>query len=655
MLNLPPAVKQDQETLMKPLKRTAVFQWLAAALSLAPLILYAYLGQFSRLLSDDYCAVALGQEQGAWDSMLAWYNTRVGSYSNFLLKGALAPLDTLAPRMMPALIIALWLAGLAWLVFQGLAYWRISPSRRALAVTISAWVISASIYALYSPRSFYWYAASARYTLPLALLAIYMALTLWAAQKRTGTTFILGMIAGGALSFITAGLAEMFAVFQLALLSICLLMSFASLRGSARRMHAAALGVGWLAALIGLGIQLIAPGVALRAADIAQVRGLPYRSLSTLMPETLNSTMDYIESPPVFLGSAMLMSLGLLIMLVQYKPPATSKAAPIKLASPPLWFGLMFQLFWMLLLWGHASDSPQWLGRFSSRYMAAVLLNLVFTLSFSVILWQRKRINAQLRQIEPGSLVAGGAMALLLVLAALSTLTQFSGIYSRASAYLFTSSLVLLGIIIRSSGISTLLARRFGFLAFLSYALAVVCTAAVVFIALFGYGYVPPRAMASSAGLLMLSALIWGAWTGYVLKHNPPSSRWGQIEVKLLKLASLAIVLTIGIGIALGQMALVPDFRLYAQEWDARHQEIIAMRDRGQTAIEVAPLTYDLAEYMQLRLLTLADSAANHSARYYYDVAAIVLRETVKTSESSSIQTQLANPPECPPKRRLRL
>lgn len=117
--------------------------------------------------------------------------------------------------------------------------------------------------------------------------------------------------------------------------------------------------------------------------------------------------------------------------------------------------------------------------------------------------------------------------------------------------------------------------------------------------------------------LLMFSALIWGAWTGYVLKHNPPASRWGQIEVKLLKLASLAIVLTIGIGIA--------------------------------------PLTYDLAEYMQLRLLTLADSAANHSARYYYDVAAIVLRETVKTSESSSIQTQLANPPECPPKRRLRL
>lgn len=153
--------------------------------------------------------------------------------------------------------------------------------------------------------------------------------------------------------------------------------------------------------------------------------------------------------------------------------------------------------------------------------------------------------------------------------------------------------------------------------------------------------------MAAGASLLALSGLIWGAWTGYALQHDPPSPRW----IKLLKLTSLAIVLTIGIGIARGQIELAPDFQRYAQEWDARHQEIIARRDRGQTIIDVAPLTYDLAEYMQLKLLTLADSAANHCARCYYGVESIALRETDDgQSAYQSSRSQPVNPPQCPPK-----
>ena len=51
-------------------KRTIIFQWLIVALALVPLILYAYLGQFSRMMSDDYCITAVGQELGAWDALL---------------------------------------------------------------------------------------------------------------------------------------------------------------------------------------------------------------------------------------------------------------------------------------------------------------------------------------------------------------------------------------------------------------------------------------------------------------------------------------------------------------------------------------------------------------------------------------------------------
>lgn len=53
MLDLPPVIAQERKTRMKPLKRTAAFQWLTAALSLVPLIRFAYLGQFSRLRAID--------------------------------------------------------------------------------------------------------------------------------------------------------------------------------------------------------------------------------------------------------------------------------------------------------------------------------------------------------------------------------------------------------------------------------------------------------------------------------------------------------------------------------------------------------------------------------------------------------------------------
>ena len=90
---------------MMTFKRSAVFQWLIAALALVPVVLYAYLGQFSRLMADDYCTVAFGLEKGAWDYMVWKLNIWSGSYASWFFKGAIAPLDTLAPRITPAMII----------------------------------------------------------------------------------------------------------------------------------------------------------------------------------------------------------------------------------------------------------------------------------------------------------------------------------------------------------------------------------------------------------------------------------------------------------------------------------------------------------------------------------------------------------------------
>jgi len=591
-------------------KRTAIFQWLLAALSLAPLILYAYLGQFSHLIADDYCYFASGQARGAWGGMLNNYNRVSSGYAGDFLVQALAPLGDLAPRMAPALMIALWMVGLSGLVFQVLTYLKINDSRRALAVAISAFIVAASIHAFYSPQSFYWLEAAISYTLMPVLLAIYMALALWLRSRL----FVWGIIAGAALCFISAGMSEMSLVFQLAFLTFCLLMIVMLAQPSARRSYMLVFGAGWLGTLGSLVIQLSSPGAARRAGDLGTRMDQPYW-IETLASETWHRIKDYIQEPQVFLGFVILMGVGLLVMLVKYQPqPASKTSKPAKVALPSLWLGLIFQLLWIPLLWQRENGGQM-----------AVILNAAFILSFLVLLWQRKRINAQLQKHDRGRLTVYSVIVLMFIVAVLFAITQQNAFYQETSHYLFMSFMVLGGMIIwqMSSLISTAAARRFGLLALLSYAVAVVCIVAMTTVALFGRGFVPPRILAPGAWMLALSGLIWGAYLGYLIKNHPPRSQ-ARVWIGLFKLISLAAVLIIAGHIALNQAALIPDFQLYAREWDARHQDIIAQRDRGQTTIEVAPLTFELVEYIGLDK-TLADFPTNGCAARYYGVDSIAV------------------------------
>ena len=600
--------------MMTIFKRSPIFQTLMIALALTPAALYAYLGQFSRLKSDDYCAVALGQELGAWDYMTYKLDTWAGSYANWFFKGAVAPLDIMAVRTMPALIVTLWLVGLFWLIDEGLACLGINRSRRPLAIAIAALGVAGTINSSYAPQTFYWYAASTHYTLPLALLTIYLALTVRLAKRTRLPAW--GLVAGGLLCFITAGASEMFMVFQLTFLLCCLLVSLAW----RRRAYARIFGVGWLAALVGLMIQLNAPGIAIRAAWMEE-RYEPDRSLLAVLFRTFDKTLEAVAPPQIFAGFVLLLAVSLLVMLFACRPqkiPKTSK--PAELVPSALWLCLIFQTLWLPLLWSHVSDAPQFLGRFSPRYMIIIALNLIFILGFAVLLWRRGRINAYLQKRENGlRLFCNG---LLLIFVFLFTLTQLGGIYYRTASWLLMTALMFLGLLCwqLSSMLPGAETRKIGLLALCSLGIGLVCMAAIVGAAVFGRGFAIPRILSPGAYLLTLSGLVWGFFLGWLVKHLP--SRYGQAWMKM---GGLAMALIIGLGIVLGQAALVSDFQRYAQEWDARHLDIIAQRDRGQAVIEVAPLSYDLVEHA--RLPTMTRDPTNRCAKLYYSVDSIVVRD----------------------------
>ena len=578
-------------------KRRSLFLWLMAALALTPAALYAWMAQFTRLLSDDYCYIAGGvRKLDAWQGMLYWLNNSSGRYAFAFSKTVIPPPDLSTVRIMPALIVVLWLIGLFWLAFQGLDRLGIHRSRRPLALAIAALILAAVINDYLMPRPLYWYESIVNYLSPALLLTIYLALAFWLARRTRPPAW--GLIIGGLLCFITAGWAESFLTFQMVFLMLCLLASLALPHRSARRVYALIFGVGWLATLAGSVIQLTAPGVAARAAHIEGYYGRPDRSLLASLPRTFDGVLETLGHPPIFVGFALLLVVGLLVMLVKYRPAAAPKTPkPAALVSSALWPCLMFQLLWLPILWSHVSDSPQFFGRFSLRYMVIIALNLAFISGFAILLWRRGPINAYLQRHERGlSILCNG---LLLIVAALFILSQLAGIYYLPASWLFVTALMFLGLLCWQlsslpPGAET---RKIGLLALCSLGISLVCMAAVVGAVSFTGAPVVQRHLMPAVYLLEISGLIWGVFLGCLLKHLPPPSikSW----TTWLKLGG-GLILIIGLmGIVRGQAAFARDFQGFARAWDERHLEIIAQRSSGQRNIEVPPYApdYYIADY----------------------------------------------------------
>ena len=165
------------------LRIQSAFAWTVCAFALLPLMLFAYLGQFSRLMSDDYCRVAIGNLLGPWGSMHHWYNAHSSSYTKYFLYGLISPLDTLLPRITPIAIFALWLIGIYWLLIQGLKALKIER-RTAKALAISALAVVAALSAIATEQPIFWQSAGKDYLLPPALQCLNISAVIWLSRHQ---------------------------------------------------------------------------------------------------------------------------------------------------------------------------------------------------------------------------------------------------------------------------------------------------------------------------------------------------------------------------------------------------------------------------------------------------------------------------------------
>ena len=137
------------------------------------------------------------------------------------------PLGIYGAAVNTLVTLGLWLIALAWLVSIMLTHLAIARFRLLLATAIASLALAATINALPSLQSFYWFSASIRYTFPLALLTLILAATISAPKQYSNRPRFAAIVIGAAaFSFLNAGFSEMYAVFQLTFFTLLLLAIF---------------------------------------------------------------------------------------------------------------------------------------------------------------------------------------------------------------------------------------------------------------------------------------------------------------------------------------------------------------------------------------------------------------------------------------------
>ena len=574
-------------------------QWLLAVVCLAPVLLFIYIGTFSRLIADDFCIIARGLELDPWRVMLEYYNGWSGNYFSFFLKGALAPLDAASPSLTPALLILFWLAGLYALMIRLLAGANIKRVR-VLSLTLAAASVAAAINAFYTPQSLFWFSANLQYTLPLVMLTWYFALVLWTVQQAKDDAMRIPAIAGGAvICFLSTGTAEMTAGFQSLFFTLLMLEVFIFLRGSLRRQAVIVIGAGWMATLLGLLIIFMSPGVAVRSAIYGH-RSNPVRDLPTLVSRTSYHVSRLMSDSEALAGFMLLLALGILAAFaLRSRFPRAKIRGAVQLKRKPLFAGLAIQVICIPLLWQHTSDNPAFLGRFSSSFMTVVALHLGFLSTFLLLIWQRRRINDWLTKKRETWVFAAAIMLLVIML--LFSMTQFRNIHWRALAFLALNCHALLGILAwqLSSFLPIRFRQRWAAVAISAYLLTLITTAAIALVGISRLGAPVLRTVTFAAYLLTSLGAIWGISLGLALQAAAASHQIRESWLTWLKLGALATAILICAGMTLGHTRLLPDLRVYAAGWDARHQYILEQREAGEREITVAPLTFSLPKYVK--------------------------------------------------------
>lgn len=266
--------------------------YLGNSISVAlPLIVYAYLGTFSRYRADDYCETSrLLSSNNFLQASVIRYLEWTGRYSTLLFVQVSEWFGKSGMVYMVAFVLLIWLIGLTWMMSEigeasGLRWsgW--------LSFVLAALVIFFSLYRM--PNLYqilFWRSGLVSYLAPLVLLAYLAAFILYQLRlpfSRSRLMWSSFLVFSGV--FITGGASETIDALQISILLLSLLAIYLWKR-NIRKEALLLLGTGLVGAILSMLIMSLSPGnlVRMRASTI------PMPDWFSLGIETLTYAIQFI-------------------------------------------------------------------------------------------------------------------------------------------------------------------------------------------------------------------------------------------------------------------------------------------------------------------------------------------------------------------------
>jgi hypothetical protein len=289
------------------------------------LLLFVFLGTFSRLLADDFCYFANAKQLGVVNGLVQIYTTWSGRFSTVGLIMLLQPLNKYIAQTFPGVIILTWLISLIALVVAVFEKF-FGNIPRSLAWVFAALVLFLTC--LIVPNRFqvlYWLNGSITYTIPLVTLTalMYWVLKLiWRRSSPHPLTLALFCV----LIFISGGFSETTAVLQFTVFLLSLVYSmFRKLPRRTSFVFGLASGFSLLSILV----FLVSPGNHIRQALFPAPPGLFELAWLSIRYGLAFIFRTLIAYPVPFLFCIFVsMILGILIMMSQPENDSHVRISP---------------------------------------------------------------------------------------------------------------------------------------------------------------------------------------------------------------------------------------------------------------------------------------------------------------------------------------
>ena len=262
--------------------------WLTSFFSGFVLVIYAYLGTFSRHLADDYCAIDFLLTDFPTALWINYMNVS-DRFSNFMLITLSEAIGSWTVSVLPAMMLALWIIGIAWLLFESSRFSG-QPWNKLLIVTLTFLLVFLAL--LQAPNRFqilYWRSSMAAHFAPLVFMPYLAASILhstFTAEKKPIAFWIYPLIFLA--SFIIGGFSEPTVLVMISLLGLALFCAWYWLRRPTRRTALTLLIVSFAGATLALVVMAVSPAHAFRLENAAPP------TFPVLLARTFRYGIDFI-------------------------------------------------------------------------------------------------------------------------------------------------------------------------------------------------------------------------------------------------------------------------------------------------------------------------------------------------------------------------